>query len=81
MTPPRRLAPRSFDQLCRLSEARLLAYRRKALALENCPEDSDYDSKDIAALDDTYIWFKSDPRWQPLYDQILAALARAQSSQ
>jgi hypothetical protein len=79
MKLPRRVAPRSYVQLCKLSEARLLAYRRKALSLENSLEDSDYaDRKE--PLDDAYIWFKSDPRWQPLYDQILAALAHVQAS-
>jgi hypothetical protein len=37
--------------MCQLSEARLLAYRRKALSLENSLEESDYaDGKD--PLDD-----------------------------
>ena len=78
MKPPRRLAPRTYDQLCRLTEARLLEYRRKALSLENSLEESDYASS-TEPLEIAYIWFKSDPRWKPLYDQILAALAFVQS--
>jgi hypothetical protein len=68
------------EQLPRLSEARLLAYRKKALSLLNCPEDADYSSAEIQALDADYIWFKSDPRWELAYQRILAALARQQSS-
>ncbi len=79
MKPPRQLKILSQDQLLRLSEARLLAYRRKALSLENCPEDSDYSDEEIQSLDGNSIWFKSDPRWKPAYEQILEALARVQS--
>ena len=79
MKPPRRLVPKSFDQLCQLSEARLLAYRRMALSLENSLEASDYADLN-EPLDEACIWFKSDPRWAPLYEQILAALALVQGS-
>ena len=34
---------------------------------------------DIAdSLDPTYIWFKDDPRWQPLYEAVLDELQRKQ---
>jgi hypothetical protein len=69
----------SSEQLRHLTEARLLAYRKKSLSLENCPEDSDYSPQEIETLDRSFIWFKSDPRWQPAYDLILEALARVQS--
>lgn len=77
MKPPRRLKPLSSEELRRLPKARLLSYRKKALSLENSPEKSDYDSDEVGALEKTYIWFKSDPRWKPLYDEILLALGRA----
>jgi len=48
--------------------------------LKSARKASDYDPHVVQSLDPAYIWFKSDPRWQPLYDQILAALARVQSS-
>jgi hypothetical protein len=80
MTPPRRLAMRSREQLQRLTEERLLAYRKKALSLENSPEESDYAADELASLDDQYIWFKSDPRWSPQYSVILEVLAFSQSS-
>lgn len=77
--PPRRLAILSREQLLRLTEARLLSYRKKALSLENSPEESDYSDLEIKSLDKTYIWFKSDFRWKRVYNDILHALARVQS--
>ena len=79
MNPPRRLAILSFEEMLRLTEARLLLYRKKALSLENCPDDSDYSPSEIEGLDMNYIWFKSDPRWMTLYHQIRRALAKVQS--
>jgi hypothetical protein len=79
MTPRHRLNVLSDEQLLHLTQARLLAYRKKALSLWNAPEDSDYSPAEFAALDAAYIWFKSDPRWEPMYQRILAALSRAQS--
>jgi hypothetical protein len=67
------------DQLHHLTEERFLEYRKKALSLANCPEDADYSPAKAQSLDANFIWFKSDPRWQPAYDQILEALARVQS--
>ncbi len=78
MTPPRRLKVLSTDELARLNERRLLAYRKKALSLENCPEDADYSPAEVAVLDAGYIWFKSDPRWRGAYEQILERLAQVQ---
>lgn len=75
----RRLNVLTADQLQHLTEERLLAYRKKALSLANCPEDADYSPAEARLLDANYIWFKSDPRWKPVYDQILQALARMQS--
>jgi len=40
---------------------------------------SDYTNV-ASELDMTYIWFKDDPRWQPLYDDILTELERKQNS-
>lgn len=60
MRPPRRLKILTPSELRQLNEARLLSYRKKALSIENSPEESDYGPDDIARLDQTYIWFKSD---------------------
>jgi hypothetical protein len=79
MTPKRRLRVLTDEQLLHLSEARLLAYRKKALSLLNSPADADYTAAEIQALDANHIWFKSDPRWEVAYQRILAALARRQS--
>jgi hypothetical protein len=66
------------EELRHLTAERLLAYRKKALSLENTRADSDY--RDTAGeLDETFIWFKEDPRWQSTYDDVLAELARKQS--
>ena len=80
MKPRRRLKVLLPDQLRNLTEERLLEYRKKALSLANCPEDADYSQAEAQLLDADYIWFKSDPRWKPAYDQILEALARVQST-
>lgn len=79
MKQRRRLKVITADQLRHLTEERLLEYRKKALSLANCPEDADYSQVEAQSLDANYIWFKSDPRWRPAYDQILNALARVQS--
>jgi hypothetical protein len=75
----RRLKVLSADELPHLTEERLLAFRKKALSLANCPEDADYSPAEAQLLDANYIWFKSDPHWKPAYDQIFEALARVQS--
>ena len=77
MPPPRRLRLLTKAELRHLTVARLLAYRKKALSLENTLGDSDY--RDAGKLDDTFVWFKEDPRWQSAYDDILAELARKQA--
>ena len=77
-TRPRKLTILSPQELRHLTVERLLAYRKKALSLENNVADSDYQG--IAeTLDPTYIWFKEDPRWEALYKDILAELDRKQS--
>jgi hypothetical protein len=58
---------------------RLLAYRKSALSLENTLADSDYHDT-AGQLDETFIWFKDDPRWQSVYNDILAELSQRQPS-
>ena len=78
MVLPRRIRPLTSLELGHLTVDRLLAYRKQALCLENSLAASDY--IDIAdSLDETYIWFKDDPRWQPLYNSILDELDRKQN--
>lgn len=73
MVRPRRLKILTDDELSLLSVDRLLEYRKKALSLENTLLASDY--VEVAKdLDPEFIWFKDDPRWQELYNRILAAL-------
>ena len=73
MVLPRRLKLLSDEELSLLSVDRLLEYRKKALSLENTLLESDY--VEVAKdLDPEFIWFKDDPRWQELYNRILAAL-------
>ena len=78
MVLPRRIRPLTAAELKHLTIERLLAYRKQALCLENSLAASDYINV-AQGLDDTYIWFKDDPRWQPLYDSILDELARKQN--
>ena len=80
MQPPRRLRILTKSELCNLTVERLLAYRRKALSLENRLADSDY-RETAGKLDVTFIWFKEDPRWQHVYDDILVELAKKQTSE
>ena len=54
-----------------------MAYRKKALSLENSLADSDY--HDAGPFDEAFIWFKEDPRYQVVYNDILAELARKQA--
>jgi len=78
MQPPRRLRILSPTELRHLTVERLLEYRKKALSLENSLAASDYhDTADT--LDEAFIWFKEDPRWQAVYADILAELARKQA--
>jgi hypothetical protein len=77
MVLPRKIRALTPNELENLTVDRLLAYRAKALALENTLAGSDY-CDTASTLDMTYIWFKDDPRWKPLYDDILAELARKQ---
>lgn len=78
MQPPRRLRALTRLELTHLTVERLLAYRKKALSLENSLAASDYRNT-AGHLDETFIWFKEDPRWQPIYNDILAELARKQT--
>ncbi len=77
MALPRRLNILTDDELHLLSVDRLLAYRKKALSIENSLIASDYvdAAKD---LDPEFIWFKDDPRWQAVYNRILAVLSMKQ---
>ena len=77
MISPRRLKLLLPAELQRLTRPRLLAYRRTVLSLESSPELSDLSLAEVQALDGRFVWFKSDPRWQPAYEAVLAALARA----
>ena len=69
-----KLKPLSPEQLSRLSRPRLLAYRNKALSLLECPLSDDVPEETVG-LNKRYIWFKSDPRWEPLYSQITKLLS------
>jgi ABC-type iron transport system FetAB ATPase subunit len=78
MVLTRRIQPLTPEELQRLTIDRLLAYRSKLLLLENTIADSDY-TDSTSKLDISYIWFKDDPKWQLLYDDVLAELARKQT--
>ena len=78
MQPPRKLRILSPAELRHLTVERLLEYRKKALSLENSVAASEYHDS-AENLDDTFIWFKEDPRWQAVYANILAELARKQA--
>jgi hypothetical protein len=79
MVQPRRIRALAATELQHLTVERLLAYRKQALCLENTLAASDY-ADTAHTLDTTCIWFKDDPRWQPLYDSILDELARKQNA-
>lgn len=78
MARPRHIRPLTTSELRHLTVERLLSYRKQALCLENSFLDSDYvDQAD--SLNKGCIYFKDDPRWEPLYKSILAELAFRQS--
>jgi len=78
MVLPRRIRPLTSAELELLTVDRLLAYRKQVLCLEDSLAASDY--IDVPQpLDSTYIWFKDDLRWQPLYNSICDELTRKQS--
>ncbi|MGL5874545.1 MAG: hypothetical protein ACRC2R_19620 [Xenococcaceae cyanobacterium] len=80
MVLPRRIRPLTIEQLQQLTVERLLAYRKKALSLEDSLAASDYIDTEIAqTFDETYIWFKEDSRWKPLYDAIISELTEKQA--
>ena len=73
----KRLRFLSQKELERLTVSRLLAYRNKALALESKPvEVEPSDNRNLK--DNSYIWFKQDPRWDGLYERILSVLKAKQ---
>jgi hypothetical protein len=75
----RRVKPIDNVVIDKLSTKRLLAYRDRLLTLEESPELSDLESDEISSLDSTYIWFKSDPRWREIYDQVINTLGRREN--
>ena len=79
MVLPRRIRPLLPAKLQKLTVERLLAYRKKALSLENTLATSDHGNL-ADALDPKYIWFKDDPRWEPMYNAVLAELHRKQTA-
>jgi hypothetical protein len=71
---PRHVKPIDKNVMGGLSTERLLAYRDRLLSLEESPGLSDCEPDEIAALDSTRIWFKSDPRWREIYGQVVDTL-------
>jgi hypothetical protein len=78
MVLPRRIRPLTSSELKHLTIERLIAYRKQALCLENSLKESDY-TDIVDSLDESFIWFKDDPRWAPLYQLILDELNLKQS--
>jgi hypothetical protein len=75
---PRKLHILSPAELRHLTIERLLAYRKKALSLENSLEASDYRNV-VDQLDPAFVWFKDDPRWPLVYQDICAELKSKQA--
>ena len=80
MILPRKLRPKTRAELELFTVERLLAYRKKALSLETSFDASDF--HDIAIeLDRNFIWFKEDPRWQIVYNDVLSVLSAKQAGE
>ena len=77
MALPRHIKPVSQDELERMTVPRLLVYRKKMLALENCLVGSDYENL-REQFDHAFVYFKEDSRWQATYQLVLAELFRKQ---
>jgi hypothetical protein len=73
-TVPRSVKPVSREVLSTLSGGRLLAYRERLLSLEESPASSDSGEAELAGLEPSLIWFKADPRWRVLYEQVVGML-------
>jgi len=52
--------------LAELATPRLLAYRKRLLALERAAELSDLDPIEVANLETGYVYFKETPEWAEL---------------
>lgn len=75
MVKQNRVTPLSSEKLSELTTPRLLAYRKKILALEFSAELSDLDDAEIAMLEPGYLYFKDSPEWANI-NVILKALLK-----
>ncbi len=69
-----RVKPLSSEELADLTTPRLLAYRKKLLALESSAELSDLGDAEIAKLAPGYVYFKETPEWADLNANLAALL-------
>lgn len=60
---PRRVRVLSIEELEQLSMARLLAYRKKLLMLEDSPVLGDWGEAQLDHLEPGYVYFKDSPAW------------------
>jgi hypothetical protein len=70
----RRVKSLSKEELSELTTPRLLAYRKKLLALEASAELSDSDESELAALDPGYVYFKETAEWADLHTALTILL-------
>ena len=68
MALPRHIRPATSEQVTHLTLARLPAYRKKLLSLENNVAESDCRFGEAEKLDKGFIWLKEDARWREQYD-------------
>ena len=65
----------SREHMESLHTGTLMRFRRELLGLHDSTAICDLTKQEIASLDDsTTIYFKSDPRWEPLYQQLKEVL-------
>ncbi len=70
----RRVNPLSSEELAGLTTRRLLAYRKKVLALESSAELSDLEDAEMAELEPGYVYFKESSEWADLNAVLTAVL-------
>lgn len=71
---PRHVRPISRELIATLSSARLRAYRRRLMSLEDRPEAGDWTLDELAGLPASLVFFKSDPRWRALEQAVASEL-------
>lgn len=70
----RHVRPLSASRIASLTTRRLIAYRRKLVALQESAGLSDLSAIGLAELDPSLIYFKDDPAWREMHELVKTEL-------